>query len=111
MKTTCTYCKQICEFISHGIIEAGDYITLCHDCYLYGKPQETFVIGLDSTGKRLSHWKEIKTRIRTHEGELLSGNKGIEYQSKWSSKYLGRDLSSTRPLSRDVVEKYNSTHT
>ena len=43
--------------------------------------------------QRAAHWQEIKSRVTTHEGELLSGQKGREYARKYSKKYLGRDLS------------------
>ena len=44
-------------------------------------------------GQRALHWGEIKSRVTTHEGEILSGQKGREYARKYSKKYLGRDLS------------------
>jgi len=44
-------------------------------------------------GQRASHWGEIRSRVTTHEGELLSGKKGRDYARKYSKKYLGRDLS------------------
>ena len=34
----------------------------------------------------------IRSRVRTHEGELLYGKKGEHYQDKFSKKYLGKDL-------------------
>ena len=43
--------------------------------------------------QRAAHWQEIKSRVTTHEGELLSGKKGRDYARKYSKKYLGRDLS------------------
>jgi len=44
-------------------------------------------------GQRASHWGEIRSRVTTHEGELLHGRKGRDYMRKYSKKYLGRDLS------------------
>ena len=49
-------------------------------------------IGLSKKEKRLQHWKSISTRVTTHEGEFLSGEKGRKYQIKYSGKYLGKDL-------------------
>lgn len=43
--------------------------------------------------QRAAHWDEIKSRVTTHEGEILSGKKGRDYMAKYSKKYLGRDLS------------------
>lgn len=43
--------------------------------------------------QRIAYWNEIKSRVTTHEGELLSGSKGKEYQKKYSKKYLGKDMS------------------
>ena len=39
-----------------------------------------------------SHLKEIRSRVRTHEGELLTGKKGRTYMDKYSKKYLGKNL-------------------
>lgn len=38
------------------------------------------------------HLKDIRSRIITHEGELLTGKKGRNYMDKYSKKYKGRDL-------------------
>jgi hypothetical protein len=43
--------------------------------------------------QRRHYWQEIKKTVRTHEGELLTGSKGRDYQQKYSKKYLGKDLS------------------
>ena len=59
-------------------------------------------IGLSKKDKRIAHWKEIQSRVTTHEGESLSGRKGEEYKQKYSKKYLGRDLS--RPANFDRPE-------
>ena len=55
----------------------------------------TFNIGLSKKDKRIAHWKEIKSRVTTHEGEALSGREGRKYQEEWSHKYLKRNM--TRP--------------
>lgn len=60
------------------------------------------------TERRAAHWKDIQSRVTTHEGELLSGKKGREYQEKYSKKYLGRDLSKPGVDVRDV-ERYEKT--
>ena len=41
------------------------------------------------------HLKFIRSRVRTHEGELLLEKKGRSYMDKYSKKYLGKDLSSS----------------
>jgi hypothetical protein len=60
-------------------------------------------------GQRASHWRDIQSRVRTHEGELLSGSKGREYQRRWSKKMLGRDLSAGKVADEIMVEKYEKT--
>ena len=37
---------------------------------------------------RKSHWKEIKTRITTPEGEILNGVKGERYRQR----YIGQNI-------------------
>ena len=92
---------------SHGLYMDGKWNEFCHNCYLGRTPQKVNAYNLDKLGRRLSHWKDIKTRVRTHEGELLSGKQGLEYQKKFSKKYLGRDLYLTKPLNRSIIEEYN----
>ena len=58
--------------------------------------------------QRLNHWNEIKKRVTSHEGELLSGKKGERYQKKYSRQYLGKDLN-TKPINIDMVERYEKT--
>lgn len=41
---------------------------------------------------RKSSIARIRSRARTHEGEILSGNKGREYMDKYSKRYLGKDM-------------------
>ena len=58
--------------------------------------------------QRTAHWNEIQSRVTTHEGELLSGNKGRDYQQRWSKKMLGKDLN--RPsVMADRVEQFEKT--
>lgn len=52
--------------------------------------------------KRKLHWQDITQRVTTHEGEFLHGNKGKDYQQKYSEKYLGKDL--TKPVNFDKPE-------
>lgn len=58
-------------------------------------------IGKSKKDQRVLHWENIKSRVRTHEGEFLSGKKGEEYKKKYSKTYLGRDLS--RPTNYNQV--------
>lgn len=60
------------------------------------EPEFSFSIGTSSKSSRMSHWKEIKSRVTTHEGQILSGKEGREYQQKYSKRMLGADLS--RPV-------------
>lgn len=50
----------------------------------------------DRSGKRHSITKaelrHIRSKVRTHEGELLHGEKGRHYLDKYSKKYLGKNL-------------------
>lgn len=39
-----------------------------------------------------NHLKDIRSRVTTHEGELLSGKSGRAYMDKYSKKYLGKDM-------------------
>lgn len=52
-----------------------------------------FHIGLGKKEQRAAKWSDIKSRVTTHEGELLTGRKARDYAQKYSKKYLGRDLS------------------
>lgn len=75
--TACEYCKQRSE----------------KDTYIKG--EDLFIgIGKSKKEKRMLHWDEIRSRVKTHEGELLSGRKGKEYIQKYGRQYLGMD---TRP--------------
>ena len=42
--------------------------------------------------QRVAHWEEIRSRVTTHEGEVLSGQKGKDYQKKYSKQYLWKEL-------------------
>lgn len=55
--------------------------------------------------QRILHWKEIKTRTTTHEGEFIKGDKGKSYQQKYSRKYLGKDLSIPTDFNRPDYQK------
>ena len=56
---------------------------------------------------RAAHWKDIASKVRTHEGELLTGKKGRDYQRKYSKEYLGRDLSISRvKINEDLVARF-----
>lgn len=58
-------------------------------------------IGKGKKDQRLAYWREIKSRVTTHEGEMLSGEKGRDYQKKYSKQYLGKDMS--RPINFNQV--------
>ena len=51
--------------------------------------------------QRLAHWQDIAHRVTTHEGELLTGEKGRRYQEKYSERYLGKNLA--KPLNYNQV--------
>ena len=68
--------------------ENGKIRSYCH------REKPIAVIGKDGLvltreQRRINHWGEIKSRITTHEGEVLHGTKGRNYQQKWGQKYLG----------------------
>ncbi len=67
-----------------------------------------FFIVKGKTGQRAAHWNDIRSRVRTHEGELLDGSKGRDYQQRWAKKYLGRDMN-TPPVTADRVEQFEKT--
>lgn len=66
-------------------------------------------IGKSRTEKRALHWKEIRSRVTSHEGELLTGERGRKYQDKWSRKMLGQDLSGRYKIDPSKVEHYERT--
>ena len=85
----CDFClKEHNDFHWKGRIEDGKSIHLCRRAFS-SPPTDVIPMDLSKKGQRLSHWKEITSRVRTHEGELLSGNKGRTYQEKYGQKYLG----------------------
>ena len=63
------------------------------------------LIGKSKVEQRKLHWGEIKSRVTTHEGEVLSGNKGRGYQQKYSKQYLGRDLSRPPNFNSPIYQK------
>lgn len=72
-----------------------------------------FVLDMVHIGKsfqetRALHWQEIKSRVRTHEGELLTGKQGREYQQKWSKDYLGTDLGNSQPIDVRTVQEFEA---
>lgn len=52
-------------------------------------------IGKSKKDQRISHWADIKSRVTTHEGEVLSGKKGEAYQVNHGKKLLGIDYKPT----------------
>ena len=64
-----------------------------------------FNIGSPKVEQRRKHWEMIRTRVKTHEGEFLHGEKGRDYQVKYSRKYLGKDLSSPIKVEGEAYER------
>lgn len=64
-----------------------------------------FYIGKSKKEQRLSHWREIKNRVTSHEGEIISGGKGKDYKQKYSKKYLGVDLSAPTNFNKPEYQK------
>jgi len=72
----------------------GKLYTICSEGMNPPSPSSVGpTLGVSATGKRLSHWGDIKSRVTTHEGEMLTGAKGRDYQKKYSKQYLGKDMS------------------
>lgn len=73
---------------------SNKYGTFCRESLIeIERPgDEPFSIGGGKKEQRLAHWQDIKSRVKTHEGQFLTGEAGREYQQKFSSKYLGKDL-------------------
>ena len=76
---------------------------------MQGSTETMIFILKNSKQRRASHWNEIRKRITTHEGEVLSGRRGDAYQQKYGKKYLGTDLSRYKPVTEDQVKKYEKT--
>ena len=60
-------------------------------------------------GQRAHHWNDIRTRVRTHEGELLSGKAGERYQARYAKQYLGKDLGVAKRYSAQDVEQHEKS--
>lgn len=73
----------------------GGLVTYCRDALEASSvgDDSSFNVGLSKNEKRIQHWAEIKSRTTTHEGQLIAGSAGRDYQKKWSKKMLGTDLS------------------
>lgn len=69
-----------------------------------------FYIGNSGNQSRANHWRDIQSRVKTHEGEVLKGEAGKKYQEKWSKEYLGKDLSQSKQADTKMVEQYQATH-
>ena len=61
------------------------------------------------SGRRAAHWNDIRSRVTTHEGEVLHGEKGRRYQRDWSKKMLGKDLYQ-KPVDERDVERHEVLH-
>jgi hypothetical protein len=64
-----------------------------------------FNIGVSKKDARMAHWRDIKNRVTTHEGEALKGVKGADYNRKYSRQYLGKDLSRPTDFSQAQYQK------
>lgn len=92
MKMLCTYHEK-----EHDDYEwrSNTYGTYCREAlaaFEDSADDEPFHIGIQRTDARIDHWGKIKSRVTTHEGEIIDGKKGRDYQIKYSKKYLGRDM-------------------
>ena len=56
-------------------------------------PSVSFNIGVSKKDARIAHWRDIQSRVTTHDGQFLKGKSGRDYQKKYSKKMLGKDLS------------------
>lgn len=79
------------------ICSSGTYVTK--------QAPESFHIGVSKRDKRLGHWKKIKERVTTHEGEILNGRAGEQYKQKYSRQYLGVDLSRPTDFSKPEYQR------
>lgn len=79
-----------------GLQEAEDMMS---------KSDASFNIGSSGKAARINHWQEIQSRVTTHDGQLLSGTAGRNYQKKWSKKMLGKDLSKPVDYSAPKFQK------
>ncbi len=66
----------------------------------------TFHIVSGKNSQRAAYWNDIKSRVTTHEGEILSGDKGRKYQEKYSEKMLGRDISGGPKMTEADVQRH-----
>ena len=73
---------------------------------MVGAPTHRMIVGKSKDEKRALHWRDIRKRVTTHEGEFLTGEKGRKYQKKWSKKYLGKDLGNQRRVTVFDVQKH-----
>ena len=87
----CAFCEEKHDdFNWKTRIESGKLVNLCRKTFDHSPDVSTGVPpDLSRKGKRVNHWQEIASRVRTHEGELLSGNKGRDYQQRYAQKHLG----------------------
>jgi hypothetical protein len=102
--TTITLPKQ-CPYCSKGKLKTGfvngvKIPVRCDLCNPNLQPlNETRIHGdieyFDGEVKKISsaHLKDIRSRVVTHEGEVLSGKRGRHYLDNYSKKYLGKDMS------------------
>lgn len=91
------------------MVENGEIVKFCDDCWRGEPSEEAIVILKDKTAQRADYWNDIRTRVTTHEGEILHGRRGESYQKRYAKKYLGRDIGNTRPISADRVREFEKT--
>lgn len=63
-----------------------------------------YIIRGGKNQQRASHWNDIRSRVITHEGEALSGEKGRQYQEKYGERYLG--MKPSKPVEAKDVEQH-----
>lgn len=79
---------------NEAIMDSIYGITCCQQCLDKSRMEQvsfddSLVVGLSSRDKRIAHWKKIKSRVTTHEGEMLTGQRGESYINKYGKQYLG----------------------
>lgn len=93
MLMNCSYHKKEHEDYQWRSNSYGTFCREAIDVFTHPVDDSPFLLGGDKKSNRVKHWEEIKSRIKTHDGEMLTGKAGREYQQKYSKRYLGRDLS------------------
>lgn len=102
MTEYCTYHKNKHDHYEWRHVGSGtESMWLCRDAIAalevpVEDDKKTFSIGASKTDSRIKHWRDITSRVTTHDGQFLQGKAGKDYQKRWSKQMLGKDLS--RPV-------------